>query len=55
MSEAEAPDDLAQAIKVAKAFFLQAFQGENIENLGLEEVRRNHGSVWDVTLGFNRK
>jgi hypothetical protein len=47
-------DELTDAIQLAKAFLLKAFQGEKIENLGLEEVRRDHGSIWDITLGFSR-
>ena len=43
MSEAEAdkPDEVTAAIQVAKEFFLKAFQGERLENLGLEEVRQD--------------
>ena len=57
MSEArvEELDDVNKAIRLAKAFLLKAYEGETIENLGLEEVRQNHGSIWDVTLGFNRR
>ena len=54
MSEVELPDDVARAIKVAKQFLLQAFQGEKLENLGLEEVKLDHGREWEITLGFNR-
>lgn len=58
MSEAGAdkPDEVTAAIQAAKEFLLKAFQGERIENLGLEEVRRNrHDRTWEVTLGFNRR
>ncbi|MGI3776882.1 MAG: hypothetical protein ACRYGC_06255 [Janthinobacterium lividum] len=56
-TEAEKPDDVTAAIGVAKAFLLQAFQGEAIENLGLEEVVpvRPEAGEWNVTFGFNRR
>ncbi len=53
--EAEKPDEVTRAIRVAKEFLRQAFQGETIENLGLEEVKKDYDSIWDVTLGFNRR
>lgn len=57
MSEADdKPDEVTAAIQAAKQFLLKAFQGENLENLGLEEVRRStHGDTWEVTLGFSRQ
>lgn len=57
MSEAgDKTDEVAAAIQAAKNFLLKAFQGEKIENLGLEEVRRNkHDRTWEITLGFNRR
>ncbi len=57
MSEAsDKLDEVTAAIQAAKAFLLKAFQGEPIENLGLEEVRRNkHDRTWEITLGFNRR
>lgn len=58
MSEADAdrPDEVTAAIQSAKEFLLKAFRGETIENLGLEEVRRNkRDRTWEVTLGFNRR
>lgn len=58
MSEAEAskPDEVTAAIQVAKEFLLKAFQGERIENLGLEEVIQNtYEKTWNVTFGFNRR
>lgn len=55
MSEVETPDDVTRAIKMAKEFLLKAFQGEKIENLGLEEVKHDYGSEWEITLGFNRR
>ena len=53
-AEAETPDEVTRAIQLAKKFLLHAFQGEKIENLGLEEVRKEHNGHWDVTFGFNR-
>jgi hypothetical protein len=54
-TEAEKYDELTQAIQMAKTFLLKAFNGEKIENLGLEEVQHNpYDSTWDITLGFNR-
>ena len=57
MSEAEieATDDVRRAIQAAKVFLQRAFQDENVENLGLEEVKHSQGTVWDVTLSFNRR
>lgn len=58
MSEAEADklDEVTEAIQAAKEFLLKAFQGERIENLGLEEVKRGGpGNTWDITLGFTRR
>lgn len=58
MSEAETnkPDEITAAIQVAKEFLLKAFQGEKLENLGLEEVQRNkHDGTWEITLGFSRR
>ena len=58
MSEAETgkPDEVTVAIQVAKEFLLKAFQGEKLENLGLEEVRQNkYEDTWEITLGFNRR
>ena len=50
------PDEVTAAVQAAKDFLLKAFQGEKIENLGLEEVRWNkHEHTWEVTLGFNRR
>jgi len=55
MSEAEKSDELTTAIQMAKAYLLNAFKGERIENLGLEEVEHDpHQHSWDITLGFNR-
>ena len=58
MSEArtDKPDEVTAAIQAAKEFLLKAFQGERLENLGLEEVRRSqHGDIWEITFGFNRR
>lgn len=58
MSEAETekPDELTLAISTAKSFVQKAFAGENIENVGLEEVKPpEYGSVWEITLGFDRR
>lgn len=57
MSEAvDKPDEVTAAIQAAKEFLLKTFQGEKIENLGLEEVRQNkHDDTWEVTLGFSRR
>lgn len=58
MSEAETdkPDEVTAAIQVAKEFLLKAFQGEKLENLGLEEVRWNKTeNTWGITFGFNRR
>jgi hypothetical protein len=57
MSEVEStkPDEVTEAIQTAKALLLKAFQGEKLENLGLEELRHEHGRKWEITLGFNRR
>lgn len=58
MSEAETdkPDEVNAAIQVAKEFLLKAFQGEKLENLGLEEVQWNkYENTWNITFGFSRR
>ena len=58
MSEAETkePDKLALAISTAKNFLRKAFEGENIENIELEEIQPpEYDDIWQVTLGFNRR
>jgi hypothetical protein len=42
-----------QAVRLAKAWLEDQFSDEQIENLGLEEVRLN-GDAWEITLGFSR-
>ena len=42
-----------EAIERAKEWLLSTMSGENISNLGLEEVEHCPG-YWNITLGFSR-
>jgi hypothetical protein len=43
------------AIAAAKDYLLRAFRDENLEKLGLEEVKHSGGNIWQITLGFMRR
>lgn len=47
--------DAKQAIKAAKSYVNEVFEGEGLINLGLEEVRfKEFENCWEITLGFSR-
>ncbi len=42
-----------EAVRTAKAYLGELYADETIENVGLEEVKRD-GDFWLITLGFSR-
>lgn len=47
--------DVREAAQHARAHIASLFEGENIMNLGLEEVEFDEvGNSWIVTIGFSR-
>lgn len=47
--------EVRQAVRTATEYVLQAFSGEEISNLGLEEVEYvPDRSEWLITVGFSR-
>ena len=47
--------DVRDAVKTAKDYVADLFEGEGLENIGLEEVVfENEADVWKVTVGFTR-
>ncbi len=47
--------DVKEAVREAKQYVLELFAGEEIMDLGLEEVKLDECSnAWKVTLGFSR-
>lgn len=47
--------DVKEAVATAKKFVTEIFEGENLADVGLEEVVFDDGAkVWKVTVGFNR-
>ena len=47
--------DVKEAVKTAKTYVTELFEGEGLENVGLEEVLfDDEAGVWRVTVGFNR-
>lgn len=47
--------DVKQAAKVAKDYVIDLFADEQIEHVGLEEVKFDqHSDVWEITIGFFR-
>lgn len=47
--------DDKEAVRAAKNFVLDLLSGEELTNLGLEEIEYNKSEdVWYVTLGFSR-
>ena len=47
--------DVKEAVEKAKKYVAEIFEGESIENLGLEEVvYDDEAVVWKMTVGFNR-
>ena len=47
--------DVKEAVETSKKYVVEIFEGESIENLGLEEVVYDgEAVVWKMTVGFNR-
>lgn len=47
--------DVKEAVARAKTYVAQAFDGEGLRDLGLEEIRfDDHTDAWLITLGFSR-
>ncbi|HPH65304.1 MAG TPA: hypothetical protein PLF40_06150 [Kofleriaceae bacterium] len=47
--------NVKEAVTAAKSYILEIFAGEQVTNLGLEEVEFDeHRNVWLVTIGFSR-
>ena len=47
--------DVKEAAQAAKAYIIDLFADEQIEHVGLEEVKLSQVSnVWDITIGFSR-
>lgn len=47
--------DVKEAVALAKSYILALFKGEDIKNLGLEEVELDQQeNEWIVTIGFSR-
>ena len=47
--------DVNKAVDLAKRYVVNIFDGEEITNVGLEEVKFNHVSnCWQITIGFSR-
>ncbi len=47
--------DVKEAAQAAKAYIIDLFADEQIEHVGLEEVRFDHmAEAWDITIGFSR-
>ena len=47
--------DVKEAVQAAKSYIIDLFGGEEISNVGLEEVEFDDlGGAWKVTIGFSR-
>jgi hypothetical protein len=47
--------DVKRAAKTAKEYVLDLFAEEQIEHVGLEEIRFDSSAdIWEVTIGFSR-
>lgn len=47
--------EVRQAIDKAKDWIRNVYSDEDLMNLGLEEVRKDHeADVWRITVGFSR-
>ncbi len=48
--------DVREAVQIAKDYIKKVYEGEEIRNLGLEEVEiDDETDDWLITLGFSRK
>jgi hypothetical protein len=54
IEETSAIKDAQQAVDIAKTHLLAIYKGEELFNLGLEEVEHLGQGDWLVTLGFSR-
>lgn len=47
--------DVQEAVQVAKDYVRDVYVGEDIENVGLEEIKLDDVTgVWRITIGFSR-
>lgn len=47
--------DVKEAVRIAKNYLDELFEGEGLMNIGLEEiVFREISNSWEITLGFSR-
>ena len=47
--------DVKEAVRTAKEYLRDLFEGEQIMNVGLEEVEYERASqIWKITIGFSR-
>ena len=47
--------DVKEAVRTAKDYVAELFDGENITDVGLEEaVFNEEADSWDITIGFSR-
>lgn len=47
--------DVKEAVAKAKTYVAEAFAGESLRDLGLEEIRfEDESDAWLITLGFSR-
>ena len=47
--------DVKEAAHAAKAYIIELFADEQIQHVGLEEVKfDNIARVWNITIGFSR-
>ena len=47
--------DVKEAVRTAKSYVADLFEGEDIMDVGLEEVKFDeHQNSWVVTVGFSR-
>ena len=47
--------DVKEAVRAAKEYVVDLFDGEEIDYVGLEEVEFDHESdQWKITIGFSR-
>ena len=54
-SKLEKPMDVKEAVRTAKEYLVNLYEGENITDIGLEEVVFNDESDnWNITIGFSR-
>jgi hypothetical protein len=44
-----------EAVRLAKEYVQDIFEGERIEDIRLEAIKRASKTTWDVTIGFARR